>query len=489
MAPLTIVALGDSLTQGFQHGAMHRPDWSFPAILARSLGLSVPAQHRVPEFLGAGHPLNLEHFVRHLERELGPRIETGELLRRLPRLVPAYLDEIEDFYERGPGSKPSRSDTYFHNLAAWGFRVGDALRLTPRACAAMIEQQEGRIQDDPLGLPCAPMYRSARQVLNPASVPARDDATMLGNLRALAAAEPIDVVTLWLGSNDCLATVLEMHIEDTPRSYVGTDPIARRRFNLSSAAQFHEDYDRLLDEIAQILAGNPGRGQVYVGTVPHVTILPLTNGLGRQQGKYYERYGRFFRNDANRSGALARWLTREQVIHIDERIDLFNASIRSLTAAHGWRLVDIAATFDELAVKRNDHHADPGRPLRDYLGRQGFRDHPLLALERLPSILAYTVETGPDGVRRKTGGLVGLDQAHPSTVGYGLMAERFLQEIQAHNHDDALLQAAAIDWGGVLQHDTLENDPPALWADMMNHAERCAWLWEGLSAAIARHVT
>ncbi|KIG15574.1 hypothetical protein DB30_05448 [Enhygromyxa salina] len=488
MAPLTLVALGDSLTQGFLHGAMQRPNWSFPAILARGLGLEVPTQHRVPEFLGAGHPLNLEDLLRHLQREIGDTVETRELLLRLPKLVPAYVDEIEDFYERGPGSKPSGSDTYFHNLGAWGFRVGDALRLTSRACAAFVRQEEGLIHDDLLALPCAPMYRSAQQVLNPAGLPARANATILDNLRALAAEEPIDLLTLWLGANDCLATVLEMKVADMPSSFRGTDQTARREFNLTSAAQFHSDYAQLVDEVAQILSSNPGRGQVYVGTVPHVTILPLTNGLGTQRGKYYDHYGRFFRNEGNRSGAFAQLLTRDQVIHIDERIDAFNGSIRSLATAQGWTVVDIAQTFDELAVKRNDYHDDPGKPLRDYLGKRGFCVHPLLELERPPSILPYTVEKQPDGARRKSGGLVGLDHAHPSTLGYGLMAERFLQEIQASNPDHASLQAACIDWADVLRHDTLEQDPPALWADLMTHADRYAWLWEGLSAAIARHV-
>lgn len=488
VAPLTIVALGDSLTQGFQHGAMQRPDWSFPAILARSLGLEVPTAHRVPAFPGAGHPLNLEHLMRRLGDQLSPAIAPHQWWLRLPTLLPAYIGELEDYYERGPGSKPSGSDTYFHNLAAWGFRVHEAHNLTPRMCTAIIKQQEGRIQDDLLGLPSAPMYRAAQCVLNPAGTAAREHATMIENLRALAGQERIDVLTLWLGANDCLGTILELRINDMPSNYQGSDPLARRVFNLTSAAQFERDYQQLADQIAAILTDNPGRGQVYVATIPHVTILPLTNGIGRQEGKYFERYGRFFRNDTNHAGAFARTLSRDQVIHVERRIETFNDTIRSVAKAHAWTLVDIAETFDQLAVKRNHHHDDPGRPLRDYLGQRGFADHALLGLERVPSILAYAIQAGPDGARRSSGGLISLDHAHPSTLGYGLIAERFLQEIQAQNPGDDQLQRAHIDWDAVFLHDTLEQDPPALWADLMTHAEHCAWLWEGLSASLTRRV-
>src|SRR5690349_15010638 len=47
-----LVTIGDSLTQGFQHGAIHRTAWPYPALVARSLGL---AAFRQGDFMGAGY--------------------------------------------------------------------------------------------------------------------------------------------------------------------------------------------------------------------------------------------------------------------------------------------------------------------------------------------------------------------------------------------------------------------------------------------------
>ncbi|PRQ05864.1 GDSL-like Lipase/Acylhydrolase [Enhygromyxa salina] len=495
MARPTIVALGDSLTQGFQHGAAHRLDWSFPSILARGLGLEVPRDHRVPAFGGPGYPFNLEHMLRHVSVELGEGVALNQRLLRLPKLLAAYLDHIEDFYERGPGSTPEAHDVHYHNLASWGFTVNEALTLTARTCAAFVERDEGLIQDDLFGMPSAPMYRAAQRVLNPAANPARDDATMLDNLRALARDEPIDILLLWLGANDCLGTVMHMKIQDMPASYTGTDPFARRDFNLTSKDQFRRDYEQLLDEVAAILDPNPGRGQVYVATVPHVTIPPITNGLGAMQGEYFERYARFFRNDENYSSLTSRVLERDDAIRIDRRVDDFNDAIRSLTAARGWRIVDTAQMLDQLSIKRNACQADPGEPLRDYLAARAklsghdHTKHPLLALDPVPSIAAYEVRADPLGThQRSAGGLFSLDHVHPSTIGYGLAAERFLEEIQANNPGDAAIGAARIDWDAVLLHDTLEQAPPVLWDDLMRNAEGYAWVWELISASFARHV-
>lgn len=66
MSALRFASIGDSLTQGFQHGAIFNPTWSFPAIIARAAGLRVGstanAEFRVPEILGPGL-LTLNEFT------------------------------------------------------------------------------------------------------------------------------------------------------------------------------------------------------------------------------------------------------------------------------------------------------------------------------------------------------------------------------------------------------------------------------------------
>ena len=66
-----LVALGDSLMQGFQSGAVYHTDLSVPAILAYELGWS--SRFRYPVYSGPGGlPLNIELCFRRLEQQFGP---------------------------------------------------------------------------------------------------------------------------------------------------------------------------------------------------------------------------------------------------------------------------------------------------------------------------------------------------------------------------------------------------------------------------------
>ena len=66
-----LVAIGDSLTQGFQSGAILKTEWSYPSMIARSFGLSVPTDFRIPSFFGSGLPINIEELLRFMETKLG----------------------------------------------------------------------------------------------------------------------------------------------------------------------------------------------------------------------------------------------------------------------------------------------------------------------------------------------------------------------------------------------------------------------------------
>ena len=307
---------------------------------------------------------------------------------------------------------------------------------------------------------------------------------MLDNLRGLAQVEPIDMLIVWLGANDCLGTVLTLTIADMPDDYEGEDPLQREAFNLTSVEQFRRDYTRLADEIADILSRNPGRRQVYVGTVPYVTIPPLTHGTGKLEDKYFDRYGWFFRDtDEGKS------LSRTQAMLVDARIDQFNEIIREIVRAHGWTLVDTAAMLEELAVRRNGCSEDSGSRLRKYLEKRGYHDHPLLKLDPIPCVSLYTCARDSNGGYRRTrGGLFSLDHVHPSTLGYGLAAEAFLDAMIANNKTDPIVSNAKIDWASVIRQDPLESKAPRLWDDLMAHAKHHPWLWEVMVCTLARKV-
>jgi lysophospholipase L1-like esterase len=308
---------------------------------------------------------------------------------------------------------------------------------------------------------------------------------MLDALRTLAEREPIDVVLLWLGANDCLQTVLELEIAEMPASYSNRDPFDRLRFNLTSVEQFRRDYTELVETLEAILERATGLRQVYVATVPHVTIPPIIRGLGDFDGHYFEHYVRFFHQGEPR---LGRSLTRAQMRRIDARIDDYNRIIRELVEPRGWTIVDTAGVLDELAIHRNGHESDPCRALVEYQQRRDRPDHPLLSLDPIPCASAFRIEADAKGHRRVCGGIFGLDYVHPTTIAYGIVAEAFLDAIKARNSDNPHIAAAAIDWSAVIGADTLIQSPPTLWDDLMQRAEWFDWLLEVMLCVGARQI-
>src|SRR5215210_9528561 len=65
-----LVTIGDSLTHGFQSGAIFNTDLSWPMIIAREMGWQ--KFFRYPNYFGyGGLPLNVEFLIRGLEERLG----------------------------------------------------------------------------------------------------------------------------------------------------------------------------------------------------------------------------------------------------------------------------------------------------------------------------------------------------------------------------------------------------------------------------------
>ena len=168
-----LVAIGDSISQGFRSLAISDVDLSVPAMLARALGLD-DRSFRVPEFSGAGGlPFNLEWMADKLEDQLGRDIRRLEWARAAFRVID-LLDDVEDYWERGKGARPT-ADVLFHNLAVWGFEVGDAYGITAAHCREQIHKPK----DNVLQPPSEARLRTAYRVLNPAQIDGRDGDTQL----------------------------------------------------------------------------------------------------------------------------------------------------------------------------------------------------------------------------------------------------------------------------------------------------------------------
>jgi hypothetical protein len=455
MAKHRLIAIGDSLTQGFFNGAIDRSEWSYPALVAAARGVEDFAS---PRFGGPGGiPLNLEWLIRRLVDRFGERVSLLELPAAIVT-VHRSLDEIEDYWERGPGSLAHPDTTYHHNLAVWGYEIGDALDLTSNLCDAEIPPPK----DNWLAqVPEQAVYRTARRVLNPSASPEWGALSALDVARRLAQDGGVENLIVVLGANHALGAMTRLELRFSTEDELD-QPRHARHANLYRPEHFRILYERLLAAVDRV-----GAERVFLGTVPHVTIPPVARGVGVQSDGYYEYYTRPWIWDTDFNPERHTALTGEEARLVDQHIDDYNDIIRAAAeGAPNRYLIDVGSLLDGLAFRRRR-------------GAVGYRFPTGLieALRRHP-VLNYLVDT--DGhvqldtrfMRTRTlegttrliqGGLFSLDGMHPTITGTAIVAHGVLQILRqagvSTERDD-------IDWDRALEADTLLNDPPPLLSDL-----------------------
>jgi hypothetical protein len=465
---MKLFTIGDSISQGFTSGAAARTDLAYSTLIARSLGL---VDYRFPRWK-RGIPLDLEYIVRALAAEYRDNdINFWEWPAALLK-IQELLDQVEDFYERGEGRadvpQPG-GDEWFHNVAVQGFKVSDAWEVTPKGCREEIARIAPKEGGDDWGFkfPSASFHRIALKVLNPALKSEYDDFSQLRWLEYHASAEAgIENVLLWLGANNALGTVLGFKINETPGQ--GAQAIqatpwdaGRGSFNLWHPRDFREEYQQLLDRVDRAMQTNQNPNwQVFVGTVPLVTIVPFAEGRGAsnpirtagqdQHGmrnfQYFDYYTYFFRPKSNQSPSKG-FLSRSEAIKIDNYIRQYNedikALVKDLNQQHGksrYHIVDLSATLENIAWKRNQ-------------GSWHY-DFPTYVKSRSPLVDTRYYNANRAG-KVLAGGLFSLDGIHPSAIGQGIIASEFFKVMQAAGVD----YRAGLDWPQIFASDSLYSQP------------------------------
>ena len=514
-----LVAIGDSLTQGVMSGAISRPEFSYPALIAKAMGLEVwmpddeneepnhQNSFRVPYFPGSGLPLNFEELLRAIGPDFDDSINGKELTRRLPSIL-KFINETEDSHNL----ENLRYDGVYHNLAVLSFQVFHSFTVN----SACYDEQIRNSQDNQLferiirelagsiifkwsnvwrkrpsiflhhflnryldsfsidDGPSKTMYRVARHVLNPNQNSDRERWTQICNLKHIVDQEGVENLILFLGANDCLGTVRDLEIKDMTENDVSDDLEDRRRYNLTSEDVFRRDYETMVRQISEIISEDT---KVFVGTIPYVTIPPITQASNKRDcihngRQYFTRYAPFF---VDRKDTSSRCLTGKNARDIDDRIDKFNEIIKDIIQTvpkkgkRNWHPVEIGCLLNKLAIRRASDNPcdDPDKPLTDLLPC----DHALLAdnLDPVPNVLRLQTENN----ERTNGGIFSLDCFHPTTIGQGLIAKEFVSEMKVAgvSHVDPKKSDWELDWEMIIKNDTLLEDPPELWDEAVNKAE------------------
>jgi hypothetical protein len=471
-----LVTIGDSITQGFMSAAIFRTDLSWPSIVAFELGLPLGVGFRYPVYEPptgpGGLPFDLERAIRGLEDVVGDRLDWYEAIRAL-RWAQSYMDDIEDYWERGDGRNVPTTPAPYHNLAVYGADVLDVLLLDADRIAKRLER---RPRDDPFAQVVERNNdRAWRVVLESCRSADRKARTVIDAARAMGdegldgggAGPGIETLAVMLGANHALGSVVHLDARWTPGDYLDQSP--RRRldskgaYNVWQPPHFADEWALLVKALKSINARH-----VIVATVPQVTIAPIARGW---RGKAY-RGSRFFPfyirpwiNDADFDVDRDQHLTESEARQIDSAIDTYNATIiGSVRAARregrDWYLFDLGGLLDSLAFRR--YVEDPAA--RPAWWKPYELPPELAALTPTPNTGFF--RSGPDG--RTDGGLFSLDGVHPTTIGYGVIAHELIRIMNEHagvpffTRDGAVRapQSVGVDFGRVLASDSLISRPP-----------------------------
>lgn len=483
-----LVAIGDSLTHGFMSGAIYRTDLSWPAIVAYEMGLNADEftfpLYEPPSGPG-GLPFDLERLARGFQSRFGDRLSLWEAFPAAA-WVRNYMDGIEDYWERDEGARMPPPGPPLHNMAVYGWDLLDALLLDADRVAARITPPE---EDFVSQFVENHGSRAARVVLERA----RHGGTHDGEARTVfeAAAEMgnetggIETLVVALGANNALGTVLSLEPSWTPEDYLDMEPAqrleAKHAFNVWRPEHFANEWGLVVEQVRAVNARH-----VIVSTIPAVTIAPIargTSGKVRLGSRYFPHYTRPWISDDDFDPRRDPHLTEREARAIDSAIDAYNETIiGSVEAARNaglnWYLFDMGGLLDRLAVRR--YIESPWtRP-------QWWEPYPLpdeiKALTPVPNVRFFR----SDSTGRTDGGFISLDGVHPTTIGYGLIAQeitRILQlaGVEFRDRSGQVRRGEVnVDFDRLIATDTLVSDPPSA---VSNTLGLLGWLDERLDWA------
>ncbi|HEY9874076.1 MAG TPA: hypothetical protein V6D12_11600 [Candidatus Obscuribacterales bacterium] len=478
-----LVTVGDSLTQGFQSGAIFNTRLSYPMIIAKEMGWEQNLRYPTYNGPGDGFPINLENLARQVYREFGDNISWLEYAS-VVLFLRKYMDEVEDYWERGEGANFPFQRGINHNLGVYGWDLRNIMSRSAKTCLDVIRNNPPK--DDYLRQVVEYHNdRAAIRVLNSARDSQGNALTPLQAAAALGAegtqetndGDGIETLIVLIGANNALGSILTFHVEWSDTGYEDMDK--NDKYTVWRPIHFKAELDKVVEEVKKIRARH-----VIWGTVPHVTIAPFARGITKDnQGKKVDAGSRYFQfytlpwiSDNDFDPKKHSYLTGQEVRAIDSAIDQYNDAIASVVRegrnrGRDWYLFECAGLLDRLASRR--YIDDPlARPTWwDKVGGQYKLPPELQALSPVPDSRFFR----SDLTGRIRGGLFSLDGIHPTTIGYGIMAQEFIKIMQLagvkfYQNDGRTERKGEVrvDFNRLIALDTLISNPPKSLSDAVS---------------------
>jgi hypothetical protein len=473
-----LVTIGDSLTQGFQSGAIFNTKLSYPMMIARELGWEKYMRYPTYDGPGDGLPLNLEHLARQIEQEFGHTLDWWELAP-VVLFIRNYLDKVEDHWERGAGALSPHQPGINHNLSIYGWDLRNTISRTADTCLKILEENP---PDDDYLRQVVEYHneRAALRVLNSARDAGGKALSPVQAAAALGAegtletkdGDGIETLIILIGANNALGSILTFNVVWTDTGY--EDMSVNDRYTVWRPTHFKAEFDQLVAEVKKIRARH-----VIWGTVPHVTIAPFARGVAgkvRPDSRYFPYYTLFWISDDEFDASKHPNITEQEARAIDSAIDQYNDYITDVVRqgrqeGRDWYLFETAGLLDRLASKRYIYDPESRPSWWDKVGGQYKLPPELQALSPVPDSRFF--QSGPNG--RTSGGLFSLDGIHPTTIGYGIMAQELIDIMQRagvkfYQSDGKTERPGKIrvDFKRLIAQDTLISKPPQVLSNAVN---------------------
>ena len=509
--------IGDSLTQGFQSGAICNTEWSYPAIIARSFGEvptktrnEAPNHFRVPDFSGGnGLPLNLEAIVRSASFA-GAQLNFLELIAAAA-IVGNAAGASERYWETGDGSKASSSGPIHDNLAVWGFQVADSYQMTEAYSRRIIQ---GLVQGSDFGpMISAARDRTARRTLNPTFHP---DLAERNSFELIEQMDNVENLFFWLGANNVLSVAFDLDLRWSQSADVHKLP-HQRNCNIWTVEHFEALWREAERNLKRLHDNGPVQ-RVIVATVPDVTIPPVTRGVSpaalREQNRrlanrggvseseiiaqfqtdpetkershdgLYEYYTHFWILDKDfiRDPGKHPQLSLDEARQIQAVVRGYNEVIRDSAKRNGWHVVDLAAHLNNYAYRRNEKAiVEYPEGLRNALANHPTRmDEGKLQFDTRYLGKVITKDSKPQA----RGGFFSLDGVHPTTCGYGVIAHHILDDLKSIVPG---ADPAKIPWAEIVKNDQLVSNPPPILDDIVSFLGVADPILRNLFAVMSSH--
>lgn len=453
-----LVVVGDSLSQGFNNGGIYRTDINFPSFIHRCFDPAPTFDQ--PSFTAqAGIPVNLEVLIRGLSEEFGNEIEWNEYPGAASHTFKT-LKRIKKYWEGGLKDLSKNQLTPYHNQAIWGLAVNDSWMVTAKKSREYIHANKDHFSVFGF-LPEHAKFTTSRLVLNPRLTPEFENRTQLDNVSALQNDGGIENLIVCLGHNNALGAVVNLNLTwSEPEDLTAFIP--DRTHTIYRPEHFEQEYRKLAERVSKI-----GAQRVFVPTIPYPTIAPVCRGVNSQystsQLGYFDYYTRFWVWDEDFNPEKHPHLTKDEAIQIDFAVDDFNSIIRKVAREFGWSVVPMAKNVAGMARRRLG-----GELLRSYpddfvaaLRRNPKTEH-LVDAQGEALLTTDFIRVDKESGKLSKGGIFSLDGLHPTTIGYGLMA---------NTYREVMRQAGTkfqkpIDWDLIISEDSLVTDPPALLSEL-----------------------